>query len=90
MVKTRFAPSPTGPMHLGKVRTAPFSHCLARREKGVFLLRIEDTDAARDTEGSVAAIVVRPAFVEAIRANVLIDGPDLTDLIASVPRERLR
>jgi tRNA synthetases class I (E and Q), catalytic domain len=36
MIKTRFAPSPTGPMHLGNVRTAPFNHCLAGREKGVF------------------------------------------------------
>ncbi|MGQ0595542.1 MAG: glutamate--tRNA ligase [Gammaproteobacteria bacterium] len=57
MIKTRFAPSPTGLMHLGNVRTALFNHCLACREKGVFLLRIEDTDAARDTEESVAAIV---------------------------------
>ena len=49
MIKTRFAPSPTGRMHLGNVRTALFDHCLAGREKGVFLLRIEDTDPARDT-----------------------------------------
>jgi hypothetical protein len=36
MIKTRFAPSPTGPTHLGNVRTALFNHCLAGREKGVF------------------------------------------------------
>ncbi len=57
MIKTRFAPSPTGLMHLGNVRTALFNYCLSRREKGVFLLRIEDTDKTRDTEEWVAAIV---------------------------------
>jgi nondiscriminating glutamyl-tRNA synthetase len=46
-VKTRFAPSPTGELHLGNLRTALFSALLARREGGVFVLRIEDTDAAR-------------------------------------------
>ncbi|MDQ3773154.1 MAG: glutamate--tRNA ligase family protein [Pseudomonadota bacterium] len=56
MIKTRFAPRPTGLMHLGKVRTALFNHCLVRREKGVFLLRIENTDPARGAEGSVAIV----------------------------------
>lgn len=45
--KSRFAPSPTGLLHLGNVRTALFNYLLARRESGVYLLRIEDTDAAR-------------------------------------------
>jgi len=45
--KSRFAPSPTGLLHLGNVRTALFNYLLARRENGVYLLRIEDTDAAR-------------------------------------------
>lgn len=49
-VKTRFAPSPTGHLHLGNVRTALFSALLARRHGGVFLLRIEDTDAERSRE----------------------------------------
>ena len=46
-VKTRFAPSPTGEMHLGNLRTALFNALYARREQGVFLLRIENTDAER-------------------------------------------
>ena len=44
---TRFAPSPTGELHLGNARTALFNWLLARREGGRFLLRIEDTDAER-------------------------------------------
>lgn len=48
--KSRFAPSPTGLLHLGNVRTALFNALAARRERGVFLLRIEDTDAARGQE----------------------------------------
>ena len=47
LVKTRFAPSPTGQLHLGNVRTALFDWLLAQRTGGVFLLRIEDTDAER-------------------------------------------
>ncbi len=46
-VKTRFAPSPTGEVHLGNLRTALFNALYARREQGIFLLRIENTDAAR-------------------------------------------
>ena len=47
MMKTRFAPSPTGYMHLGNTRTALFCALLAKAQKGTFLLRIEDTDQAR-------------------------------------------
>lgn len=47
--KTRFAPSPTGFIHLGNVRTALFSALVAARDQGVFLLRVEDTDLARST-----------------------------------------
>ncbi len=48
-MKTRFAPSPTGHMHLGNARTALFSALLARKHEGVFLLRVEDTDQERST-----------------------------------------
>lgn len=48
-VKTRFAPSPTGHMHLGNARTALFSALLARKHEGVFLVRVEDTDKERST-----------------------------------------
>lgn len=49
-IKTRFAPSPTGYMHLGNARTALFSAVMARHAQGIFLLRIEDTDPQRSTE----------------------------------------
>lgn len=48
MIKTRFAPSPTGQLHLGNLRTALFSALFAKHQKGLFLLRIEDTDASRN------------------------------------------
>ncbi|HHM05759.1 MAG TPA: glutamate--tRNA ligase [Gammaproteobacteria bacterium] len=54
--KTRFAPSPTGYMHLGNVRTALFNALSARRAAGVFLLRIEDTDSARSRPEFEAAL----------------------------------
>ena len=54
-VVTRFAPSPSGELHLGNVRTALFNLLLARRLGGHFLLRIEDTDAARTRDAHVAA-----------------------------------
>jgi glutamyl-tRNA synthetase len=56
MVKTRFAPSPTGYLHVGGARTALFSWAYARRNGGKFILRIEDTDLERSTEASVQAI----------------------------------
>ena len=59
-VVTRFAPAPTGRLHVGNIRTALHNWMLARKHGGRFLLRIDDTDAARATE----------AFVEAIRADL--------------------
>src|SRR2546427_10257485 len=56
-VRTRFAPSPTGALHLGSVRTALFSHLFARHHGGTFVLRIEDTDRERSTEESTRAIL---------------------------------
>ena len=60
MVRTRFAPSPTGLLHIGGARTALFNYLFARHHGGQFLLRIEDTDRARST----------PAFTEAILASL--------------------
>ncbi|NHR08423.1 glutamate--tRNA ligase [Chromobacterium haemolyticum] len=57
MIRTRFAPSPTGYLHIGGVRTALFSWAYARKNKGVFVLRIEDTDLERSTPESVKAIL---------------------------------
>jgi glutamyl-tRNA synthetase len=56
-VRTRFAPSPTGYLHIGGVRTALFSWLYARRHGGQFVLRIEDTDLERSTPESVNAIL---------------------------------
>ena len=53
-MKVRFAPSPTGPFHIGGARSALFNWLLARKEKGTFVLRIEDTDLARSTRESEA------------------------------------
>ncbi len=57
MIKTRFAPSPTGYLHIGGARTALFSWLYARRHGGPFVLRIEDTDLERSTPAAVNAIL---------------------------------
>ena len=49
-VVTRFAPSPTGTLHIGGVRTALFNYVYAKQNKGRFLIRVEDTDAERSTK----------------------------------------
>jgi len=51
-VRVRFAPSPTGPLHIGGVRTALYNYLFARKNNGTFILRIEDTDQARFVEGA--------------------------------------
>ena len=60
MVVTRFAPSPTGRLHVGNIRTALHNWMLARKAGGEFILRIDDTDAERSKE----------EYVEAIRADL--------------------
>ncbi len=57
VTRTRFAPSPTGYLHVGGARTALFCWLQARAEKGVYILRIEDTDRERSTPESVQAIL---------------------------------
>jgi glutamyl-tRNA synthetase len=56
-VRVRFAPSPTGPLHIGGVRTALFNYLFARKNNGVFYLRIEDTDQTRFVPGAEAYIM---------------------------------
>ncbi|MCX7950168.1 MAG: glutamate--tRNA ligase family protein, partial [Treponemataceae bacterium] len=56
-VRVRFAPSPTGFLHLGGARTALFNWAFARKMKGTFILRIEDTDLVRSTGESVEVIL---------------------------------
>jgi nondiscriminating glutamyl-tRNA synthetase len=57
MIRTRFAPSPTGYMHVGNMRTALFSYLLAKHNGGTFLLRIEDTDKTRQVENGIEIIL---------------------------------
>jgi len=56
-VRVRFAPSPTGYLHIGGARTALFNYLYARHNNGVFVLRIEDTDRTRSTEEYIDAII---------------------------------
>jgi len=51
-VRVRFAPSPTGPLHIGGVRTALYNYLFAKKQGGDFLLRIEDTDQNRFVQGA--------------------------------------
>ncbi len=55
-IRTRYAPSPTGRMHVGNLRTALYAYLIAKHEGGDFLLRIEDTDQERQVEGAVDII----------------------------------
>jgi len=57
MVRVRFAPSPTGYLHIGGARTALFNWLFARHEEGTFILRIEDTDRSRSTDEYIEAII---------------------------------
>ncbi|WP_133648450.1 glutamate--tRNA ligase [Paraburkholderia flava] len=63
-VRTRFAPSPTGFIHLGNIRSALYPWAFARKTKGAFVLRIEDTDVERSTSESVDAILEGMAWLE--------------------------
>lgn len=77
-VRTRFAPSPTGFLHVGGVRTAIFAWLLARHHHGQFLLRIEDTDQERLVEGAIRAIIEDLTWL-----GIEIDeGPSLDELKA--------
>src|SRR5512141_1115139 len=55
-IRTRFAPSPTGSLHVGNVRAALFPWLVARQNGGTFILRIEDTDRAREVAGAIEVI----------------------------------
>ena len=51
-VRVRFAPSPTGPLHIGGIRTALYNYLFAKKNNGKFILRIEDTDMLRSVDGA--------------------------------------
>lgn len=73
-VRVRFAPSPTGFLHIGGVRTALFNYLFAKKNKGTFLLRIEDTDEERSTQASTDAIFEGMQWL-----NLLWDEGPMTD-----------
>ncbi len=64
MIRVRFAPSPTGYLHVGGARTALFNWLFARHNEGVFVLRIEDTDRERSTDASIAQIIEAMRWLE--------------------------
>ena len=72
-VRTRFAPSPTGYLHVGGIRTALFAYLLAKQNNGQFVLRLEDTDKKREVEGAGQHIM------DSLRALGLEynEGPDI-------------
>ena len=63
-IRTRYAPSPTGRMHVGNLRTAVYAYLIAKHEGGDFLLRIEDTDQERYVEGAIDIMKVLIRMVE--------------------------
>ncbi|NTW61606.1 glutamate--tRNA ligase [Candidatus Saccharibacteria bacterium] len=74
--RTRFAPSPTGFMHVGGVRTALFAWLIAQKDNGTFILRIEDTDKVREVAGSVEHIIESLKWLGiGWQEGVDIDGP---------------
>ena len=73
MIRTRFAPSPTGYMHIGNLRSALYEYLIAKREGGTFILRIEDTDAERFVEGATDVIYKTLKMVNLIHD----EGPDI-------------
>ncbi len=73
MVRTRFAPSPTGFMHIGNLRTALYEYLIAKSQGGTFVLRIEDTDRERLVEGSVD-VIYNTLKIAGIKHD---EGPDI-------------
>lgn len=71
-VRTRFAPSPTGFMHIGNLRTGLYAYLFAKRHEGTFILRIEDTDQERKVEGAVG-MIYRTLETAGIKYD---EGPD--------------
>src|SRR5678809_841993 len=74
-VRVRFAPSPTGPLHMGGVRTALFNYLFAKKHNGTFVLRIEDTDSRRFVPGAEQYIVDALAWCGILpNEGILSDG----------------
>jgi glutamyl-tRNA synthetase len=88
-VRTRFAPSPTGPLHIGGVRTALFNYLYSRHTGGEFLLRIEDTDRERSTEAATKGILDSLDWLGLERDGQTIYQSTRADRHAAVARQLL-
>ena len=73
-VRTRFAPSPTGMLHLGGIRTALYNYLLAKKNNGDFILRIEDTDQTRFVEGAQDYIIKTLEWLDIKPNEGVVDG----------------
>ena len=88
-VRVRFAPSPTGYLHIGSARTALFNYLYARHTGGKFLLRIEDTDLARSTEESTRSILDGLAWLELGHDEEIVFQSDNADKHRAIARKLL-
>ncbi len=88
-VRTRFAPSPTGPLHIGGVRTALFNYLYSRHTGGEFLLRIEDTDRQRSTEAATRGILESLDWLGLERDGETVFQSDRTMRHAAIAHEML-
>jgi len=88
-VRTRFAPSPTGPLHIGGVRTALFNYLYSRHHGGEFLLRIEDTDRERSTDAATNGILESLDWLGLTRDGPTVFQSTRTERHAAVAREML-
>ncbi len=88
-VRTRFAPSPTGPLHIGGVRTALFNYLYSRHHNGEFLLRIEDTDTARSTEAATKGIIDSLDWLDLVRDGQTVFQSTRLTRHADIARELL-
>lgn len=86
-VRTRFAPSPTGRMHVGNLRTALYAYLIAKHEGGDFILRVEDTDQERFVEGALDIIYRTLAKTGLVHDEDRIKMPDM-DLMYKVREMR--
>ena len=89
MVVTRFAPSPTGYLHIGGLRTALYSYLWAKRNNGKFLFRIEDTDLARNSKEAADAIVEAFKWVGLAHEGEIVYQSERFDLYKSYVKKLL-
>ena len=85
-IRTRYAPSPTGKMHVGNLRTALYAYLIAKHEGGDFILRIEDTDQERFVEGATE-IIYNTMRDTGLKHD---EGPDIGGPLARMYRATVR